>query len=87
MDEIKRKRLDKKTSSREWTVEDCLEFALDDLKRGETKANKCLVLLINEEPDNTSVVPYRSNLNRVEEIGWIEMAKYRSLRRWNGDDE
>lgn len=86
MDEITRKRLRKPGDSGSWTPKECLQRALDDIESGEEKPTRCLVIFIEDPiPDGMSITPYRANLNRLEEIGYLNLHMSIQLDKWKGD--
>lgn len=89
MDEITRKRLRQKGPSQSWTPKEALQRAIDDIDTGAEKPTRAIIILIGESPDGDgmSIAPYRVNVSRVEEVGYLELYKSIALDRWKGDRE
>ena len=58
------------------SVKDSLSSALADIKSGEVKPVKALVILVEESKENgTSAIYYRSNYSLIDYLGILELAK------------
>lgn len=51
MDDISKKRYDKKVKAAEATVEETLEAALHELRTGQIKADRCMLVMIDSKTD------------------------------------
>lgn len=84
MSELERARIDAQRNNTKVTPEQILRLALDDLRRGEVKADACLIYLIKkpagDECGTRNV--YRSNMDRPDEVAYLEYFKMRTLEDW-----
>ena len=67
--------------NRLWTVTECLEEAIRDLKSGEMKADGIVVMFVDRGTDHTSfkVGHYSANIKASEIISAVEILKVKSL--------
>lgn len=81
------KRAEKETDNRNISVEQSLRWALGDVIAGTVgkdggRVDACVLVLRVAQPNGTFTnVTYRSNLNRMEELGLLETAKFDALER------
>lgn len=82
--ELERARIDAQRNNTTVTPEQILRLALDDLRRGEVKADACLIYLLKkpagDEAGQRNV--YRSNVDRMDEVAYLEYFKMRTLEDW-----
>lgn len=84
MTELERARIDAQKDNTTVTPEQILRLALDDLRRGVVSADACLVYLL-KKPAGTSYGTrnvYRSNIDRMDEVAYLEYFKLRTLEDW-----
>lgn len=86
MDEVTRKRLRQKGNSTSWTPKEALQRAIDDIDTGVEKPDRAIILLIGDDDEGLAIAPYRVNINRVDEIGYLELYKSIALDRWKGNE-
>lgn len=81
---LKLAKLEREADNRNISVEDLLRWALGDVVANKDGGHPdaALIILRLKKDDGTFVnMSYRANLNRMEEIGLLETAKYDSLER------
>lgn len=82
--ELERARIDAAKDNKSVTPETMLRCALDDLRRGVVTADACLIYLL-KKPGGTEAGHrnvYRSNVDRMDEIAYLEYFKMRTLEDW-----
>lgn len=86
MTELERARIDAQANNSKVTPEQLLRLALDDLRRGDVQADAALIFLIKKpagDAHGTRNV-YRSNMDRPDEVAYLEYFKWRTLEDWRG---
>ena len=82
-------RLRRMDDNEECTPLELLELVADDIKRGTTTGERMIVVCVGKDPKDEvlwNCTVYRSNMTRVQEIGYLELAKTQSMENWRNDD-
>ncbi len=76
-------RLERETYNHNASVSDILRLALKDANGGETSGStKAIILVFHEDEKTTQIVSYRCGMNRAEELGYMDAAKWESWTKW-----
>ncbi len=68
--------MDTPKTSKDWTVEEMLEAALEEIKTGERKANRAIVLFLNDESGKYNTGFVQSGMSVSQCIALLETAKF-----------
>lgn len=81
--DLRREKAKRATENHEWTVEDCLEDALEEVRSGERQADGVLILFVDrtdKENNQYSTGWQASHLRSTEMIALMEAIKVGLLR-------
>ena len=83
MDEIARRRAEKKQDSREWSCLDALEDTIQHIKSGEIKPESMAIHWWEKQDDGRTHHYQVSGLTYPEHIALLSLAEYRVITDWH----
>lgn len=78
--DFRREKAKRVTRNDEWSVEDCLLDALEDVRSGKREANAVLVLFLDNGDERYDTAWQAANLRGSESIALMEVVKTTILR-------
>ena len=85
MNELAKKRMEKKGDCKEWTPLDCLENLVHEIKTGQIDPEMLSIHWMNKEVDGMQSFDYdMANMNHKDHLVLCDLIKRAVLREWTG---